>query len=537
MTGRRSARPVDDNAGWIALLPAPRATDRVLCLELAPLRYAEGAAFWFDDVTALSASAEARFAGDGQVTETPSEWQPGAPLPYPAASYSIVVCRLAGADAPRAMLATLLPEIARVLAADGCLYIDVDNPRSFRGGAGAGAWSRGALRAALARAGFREPQFSAQIYEQGRLSEIVAPRGYRAVRNAWRTRERIKEFLLGPRLQRWFAPVHGVVAWRGTARAPLLESLPAMAGGGFASVAQLLVNPGKFFIAGAAPAGATPLLTVVPTRADTITRRRTELAAIDSLRAAAVPIAELLPKVAREASYAGCPVFEYEAIPGTTIDLPTAHFDDLMERACDTLCDFNRKSLAPRALTPGDFEAIAGRALDVAAGRYPDAAAAAARLRTALSNSLVGRVVPLVWQHGDYKLENLVFDGATRRVRAIIDWELATREGLALVDLLYLLAYREITLGAAGDILDVIAAAVVPGRWPPASAALLDRYLAAFPDVKPFMDACSGVFLAHHVAIRFAYDARHNSGQYSNQIASLMNDIAARLESSAGARP
>jgi hypothetical protein len=63
-------------------------------------------------------------------------------------------------------------------------------------------------------------------------------------------------------------------------------------------------------------------------------------------------------------------------------------------------------------------------------------------------------------------------------------------------------------------------------------AALLARYPTAFDGVKPFKDACCSMFLAHHVAIRFAYDARE-----SKSISTLMNDIAARLESNAGAHP
>lgn len=533
MNAARAERPVDDNAGWIALLPAPRPTDRMLCLELSPTRCAEGAAFWFDDVTALSAGSTARFVRGGLTTETANDWRPGAALPFAAGAVSLITCRLANADAPSDTLAQVLPEMIRVLDADGVLYVDVDNPRSFRGGAGPGAMSRGALRSALARSGFGSIDVSAQIFEQGRLSEVVPPRGYRATRNAWRPRERIKEWLLGATSQRWFAPVFGAVAWRGRPRATLLESLPAMTGGSFATLRQFIVNPGKCFIAGAAANGATPLLTVVPTRADTITRRRTELTAIDTLRAAALPISRLLPAVARESSLLGRPVFEYEAIPGTTIDLPTADFAALMERAFDVLCDFNRQSLTRRALTSADVDSIAGRALDIAAARYPVAAAGASRLRAALARVLVGETVPVVWQHGDFKLENLVFDGPGRGVRAIIDWELASREGLPCVDLFYLLAYREITLGAADDVLDVTAATFLPGRWPAASQALLERYQTLFPDVKPFMVACAGVFLAHHVAIRFAYD----DPDKSKLIATLMNDIAARLESSAGALP
>jgi len=275
-----------------------------------------------------------------------------------------------------------------------------------------------------------------------------------------------------------------------------------------------------------------PLMTVVPTRADTVSRRRTELAALQRLRAARLSIDPLLPRVAREVDHGRHPLFEYEAFAGTTIDLSTPGFDELMERAFRVLCEFNRGSLERRALTAEEIAALVSRPLAIAAARYPAATPGIARLRSALEAALTGRVVPLTWQHGDYKLENLVFAAGDRAVRAIIDWELAAPRGPALVDLLYLLAYAEITLGAENDILPVVRGCMLTDHWRPASRALLERYAREFPEVMPFKNACLGLFLVHHVATRFAYDARDLDSQ--NAIADLMLNIAARLEAAPG---
>jgi len=531
----RSQLPADDHAGWVLLLPAPRAGQRVLCLETGDVRFAEGAAFWFDDVTALnSAGDEAHFSGGSLSREALRDWRPGAPLPYAHQSFSVVVCRFAGSRAGRRAVATQLTEIARVLAPDGCLYVDVDNPGSYQltGGLAGGGCRRGTLSRLLSRAGFSHQRHHAQIYENRRLAEVVAPRGYRASRNAWRLRERIKERLLGRLTQRWFAPAHAVLAARTPLGACGVDALPAMQAAGGAGFAQFLVNPGKCFVSAGPDAATVPLITVVPTRADTVSRRRTELAALQLLRAARLSIDHLLPRVAREVDHGRHPLFEYEAFAGTTIDLPVPGFDDFMERAFRVLCEFNRSSLERRALTAEEIAALIGRPLAVAMARYPSAAPAIERLRSALEAAVAGRVLPLTWQHGDYKLENLVFTQSDRAVRAIIDWELAAPRGLALVDLLYLLAYAEITLGAENDILPVVRACMLTDHWRPASRALLERYLREFPEVMPFKNVCIGLFLAHHVASRFAYDARDLDSQ--NAIADLMLNIAARLEARPG---
>lgn len=533
MSGTRAQLGADDNAGWVLLLPPPCDAAPMLCLELGHSRYAEGAAFWHDDVTALNVAAqsEAKFAS-GSLRPQQSQsrpWQPGDPLPYGDEAFAVVVCRLAGQAPARTLLPRLMPEMARVLRPKGCLYVDVDNPGSYQSGGDIDRRSglgRGALRRVLADAGFAYQAPHAQIFEQGRLNEIIPAQGYRANRNAWRRRERLKQWLLGPHTSRWFAPVHGVVASRSPLVAPAFSALPAFAGA--RQFRQFLVNPGKCFVAGDAAPGDVLLITVVPTRADTVSRRRIELAALARLRTAALPVAGLLPRVAREVAWGRQAVFEYEAIPGTTLDLPDSYFDQSLQRAFTVLCDFNRSSLRQRVLTPLELDALVAQPVATAALRYPRAAQAAARLGEELRRALEATPAPLVWQHGDYKLENLVFDNQRREVRAIIDWELSAPIGLGLVDLLYLLAYAEITRGAHEDILEVMRACLLPERWPPGSEALLQAYVHAFPEVTPFKDVCSGLFLLHHVANRFTYDARDLDSQQS--ITDLMLHIAARLE-------
>jgi SAM-dependent methyltransferase len=540
MSGSRAQLGADDNAGWLLLLPPPGDAAPVLCLELGDTRFAEGTAFWHGDVTALNlaAQSEVKFRSGSLLTEQPLSrpWQPGDALPYDNSTFAVLVCRLAGQASARIMLPRLLSEMTRVLRADGCLYVDVDNPGSYQSSDGVdrrGGLRRGALRRLLFSAGFAHQAHHPQIFEQKRLNELIPAQGYRPSRNAWRRRERLKQWLLGRNSSRWFAPVHGVVASRSPLAAPAYATLPAFAGVR-RQFRQFLVNPGKCFVAGDAAAVDIPLITVVPTRTDTISRRRVELAALARLRAAALPVARLLPRVAREVPWGRGVVFEYEAIPGTTLDLPEPHFEQSLQRAFWTLRDFNRSSLRQRVLTPQELDALVAQPAATAAVRYPRAAQAAARLAEELRRALRATPVPVVWQHGDYKLENLVFDNERREVRAIIDWELSAPAGLALVDLLYLLTYAEITRGAHADVLQVMQVCLLPERWPPGSRALLQAYVQAFPEVTPFKDVCSGLFLLHHVANRFTYDARDLDSHQS--MTDLMLHIAARLEG-AQARP
>lgn len=65
------------------------------------------------------------------------------------------------------------------------------------------------------------------------------------------------------------------------------------------------------------------------------------------------------------------------------------------------------------------------------------------RMEEMLKKQLSGKEFYAVWRHGDYKIENVLFDEKTREISGVIDWDLSCRNSLPLLDIYYLLLYKD----------------------------------------------------------------------------------------------
>ncbi len=526
MTPARAGLPADSSAGWVLLLPAPRPDTRVLCLELNAVRNAESLAYWHERVTALTRigdeTVRTEFTAGTAAPEVREAWRAGAPLPFADHSFDVVVCRfIGGTGAPAGLsLAALAGECARVARASASIYLDVANPASYHR---IGAWLRGrrsdparpASAAPLARAlrarGF-EVRRRAFTTERGAIADVLPAQGYRPTRNAWSRAERAKSLLLSRHTAGLFAAAFGLVAHRGTWQPNILSAFGAR------EFDTCFVNPGKSFVR------FGDAMFVVPADAAVVARRRREVRALDALTRSGLALARLVPRVAREIDLAGRPAFEYEAIAGATIDTPTDDFAALIGRACELLVAFNRESCHRITVSDAEFDLLVGAALDSAARWYPAHAATFERLRARFRGLLHGCEIPVVWLHGDYKLENLIIAEHDRSVRAVIDWELGVPVGLPLCDLFYLLIYQRITTGDAADVLECVQQPLFDDQWSATEKEMLANYVESLRLPAGLQPIAAAVFVIHHVGLRFRY-AREDAA------AALLPAVLALLES------
>lgn len=147
----------------------------------------------------------------------------------------------------------------------------------------------------------------------------------------------------------------------------------------------------------------------------------------------------------------------------------------ISERLVDTLVAVH--SVDPASVGLADFgrpEGFLGRQV----GRWHKQFAAAytrdlpamEQLYQALSQRVPGDSVPGI-VHGDYRLDNVLFDSADRPA-AVIDWELATI-GDSLTDLALMVAYGRLAASGTGEVSDVSEA---PGFL--TEQEIVDRYTA-----------------------------------------------------------
>jgi hypothetical protein len=179
-------------------------------------------------------------------------------------------------------------------------------------------------------------------------------------------------------------------------------------------------------------------------------------------------------------------------------------FEDVLYALCiDWVTKFHTATLHTRKFAEEDFHRLLRTPLQKveSAMSSPDRRDAESILGH-LRPRLVGRDYPFVCMHGDYKIENVIFDSRLTRIAGVIDWDLSEREGIGVLDLLNLIFFhRHISEKIPYE--HVMWNIMSRRDYLTAEGGRIDRYLREFGlsdrDLRQFL----ALFWIHHVCCRY----------------------------------
>lgn len=155
-------------------------------------------------------------------------------------------------------------------------------------------------------------------------------------------------------------------------------------------------------------------------------------------------IASFAPRFLYVGKFADKVYYCEERLPGYAIDIPITRMDELVLRAADFITEFHQATACNIIIDETNFKKLFGREFKRS---YPylndEYRAKAEQIEMLIKKQLLGKRFKTVWFHGDYNIENILFDIRTWQIEGIIDWDLSRRQGLPLLDLFYLLIYKD----------------------------------------------------------------------------------------------
>ena len=372
--------------------------------------------------------------------------------------------------------------------------------------------------------------------ENGNVHEVIAPSGYRSTKNSLAVSEKLKQIILGKTGARFLAPAYGLVCSKDRDLPLPLENfiddlcsrkILSKTPGNNLGFQRYFSLPNKTIITlGKTGDNRQNVIIVIPKVARVLDWRRKEIDIVNEVRAVSPFLASHLPRLYTECSIGDLTYFAISEIPGMTIDRRVRHLKQLTRNAVDFLIGFHQITAQEINIDNAVFEKLFGVIVRQVIATYPETRPIMERIEAHLRRVAHGRSMVTVWLHGDYKLENLIFDKKSLAINGIIDWEHSRRDNLPWLDLMYLVAYNRITSQGL-DFFEAYREVISPENLTDHEKSVIAAYASAFPVAPEMKTVLSCLFFLHHIGFRYIY-IMSREGDRRN-IFSALDDIEKRL--------
>jgi hypothetical protein len=198
---------------------------------------------------------------------------------------------------------------------------------------------------------------------------------------------------------------------------------------------------------------------------------------------------------------------------GMVLDIPVSNMEQLIIKAADFITRFHQSTVSNIIVDEPHYKRLFERAFS---RLYPHIdnhyAAKLGSIEVVLKQQFLNKPFKTVWLHGDYKLENVLFNTKTWEISAIIDWDLSEQIGLPLLDILYLVSYKE-GLMTKRSVTKILQERYLDLRFNPFEQRVINEYMDSIDLPRDVLSHMLVMFWLHHVGKRYAAQLVNNLTQ------------------------
>lgn len=191
-------------------------------------------------------------------------------------------------------------------------------------------------------------------------------------------------------------------------------------------------------------------------------------------------------------------------LPGYAVGtIPLNRINELILKAAEFITEFQKKTFKDIIVDNNSFKGLIGNDIKILTQYLDDSNKSKInQIEEKLRQQLVGKKIKTTWFHGDYKLDNVLFNIKNWKIEGVIDWDLSKQEGLPLLDIFFLLIYKD-SMITGKNISDIFKNRFLKLQFNSAEERIIQEYLNSMKLTDVVIKPLLIVFWLNHIMHRY----------------------------------
>ena len=241
----------------------------------------------------------------------------------------------------------------------------------------------------------------------------------------------------------------------------------------------------------------------IPLEKESLRRCQANSDALEQIRREKGILSQKAPVPISSQEFEGQPYFVEQEVGGYIVDSPIPALQSIHLKAIALLTKIHQETAIQTKIDEVIFNALISKPFDILAPyiKGEQDILMMNKVHRFLKEAFLNKDLPLVWVHGDFKIENMIINQKTDEIEGIIDWDLSQRPGLPLLDLIQLILFNQVLMENT-DIQTLIKDKLIPWKLEDEEKSIVERYLTALHISQEYILPLSVMYWLHHVAFR-----------------------------------